>query len=326
MKLSTTKKLAAAAAATALLLTSACGSGDDGGDGGLTQVTVGILPTVDLAPLQYAIDEGLFEEHGLEVTTRVTSGGAEAIPALMAGDVDFIFTSYIPVLLARQADLDVVIASGSHSNTPGEASPSGVWVSGDSPAQSLADLEGATIAVNSLGSVAELLVVAAMDSIGVGRDDFDLLEIPFPDVPAALDQGRVDATWVAEPSRSTIIKNLSARFVGSPDDPAVLSAAAELQDVPMAGYAARGSEDAGLLEAFHSAMDEALGVLADDPGIARELAPEYTEIDAELLPDLAVSTFGPVEAADLERLQDLMVTYGLLDEPLEDIDEIVYQP
>lgn len=326
MTWSMTKKLAAAAAATTLLLgTAACG-GDAEGSDGLTEVTVGILPTVDLAPFMYAVDEGLFEEQGLDVTTRVVSGGAESIPALMAGDLDFIYTAYMPVLLGRQADLDIVIASGSHTNTASEDTPSGIWVAPDSDVQTMADLEGKTIAVNSLGSVAELLVVASLAELGLERGDYDLIEVPFPDVPAALDQGRVDAAWVAEPGRATIIENLDARFVGSEEDPSVISTSEVFQEFPMAGYGARGNEDPETLAAFRTAMDEALEIVAADPDIAREKATDYTEIPEELLANVAVSTFGQTSTEEMERLQDLMIEHGFLDGPVDGLDELVYQP
>lgn len=335
---STTKKLAATTAALTLVLgAAACGSsgsdtasgdsGNDSADGNeVREVTVGILPTVDLAPLMYAINEGLFEEHGLKVETRVTSGGSEAIPALQSGDVDFIFTSYIPVLMARQSGMDVIIASGSHSNTPGADAPSGVWTTGDSGIETMADLQGKTISVNALGSVAELLVVATMEELGFSSSDYSLLEIPFPEVPGALDQGRVDAAWVAEPSRTLIIKDLNGQFVGSAEDPQLMSVSETLKDFPIAGYGARGDEDPETLEAFHMAMSEAIDAVAAAPDIAREQAPEYTSIPEELLPELAVSTFGQVTGEDIERLQDLMVAQGMLDGPLDNVQDIVYTP
>ncbi|MET0930820.1 MAG: ABC transporter substrate-binding protein [Aeromicrobium sp.] len=327
MTWSRTKKIAAFVAATTMMLgTAACGSGDEKSADGLTEITVGILPTVDLAPFMYAIDEGLFEKRGLDVKTRVTSGGAEAIPALLAGDVDFIYTAYMPVLLGRQAGLDLTIASGSHTNTASKDSPSGIWVKPDSDIQTMADLKGKTVAVNSLGSVAELLVVASLDELGLERGDYDLVEIPFPDVPAALDQGRVDAAWVAEPGRATIIENLDARFVGSAEDPSVISTSDTFKDFPMAGYATRGNEDPKTLKAFHEAMAESLKILAADNDIARELAPDYTEIPEALLPTVAVSTFGQTSTAQMERLQDLMIEHGFLDGPIDDIDKLVYTP
>lgn len=326
MRSRTTRLIAAAAAAALVLTTAACGGDDAEGADGMRKITVGIVPTVDLAPFRYAIDEGLFEEQGLDVETRVTAGGAESIPALLAGDVDFIYTSYIPVLLAKQKGLPVMIATGSHTNTAGQDSPSGLWTRPDSGIETLADLEGKTISVNSLGSSAELMVVAAMEEIGLDRDDYEMLEVPFPEVAAALDQGNIDAGWVAEPGRATVLGELGGRFVGSAEDPTVMTTAAELQDMPMAGYGTRADEDPEVVEGFYTAMSEALEVVGEDPEIARDLAKKHLEIDDALVPQLAVSDFGPVAQEDLQRLADLMLEYGLVDEPIGDLDGLVYQP
>ena len=92
-----------------LLVLAACGSDDDGADGAvdeptdqaetegdgadpdadpdsgeLTTVSVGVLPIVDVAPLHLAIEEGFFEEEGLDLELVTVAGGAEAVPALLA--------------------------------------------------------------------------------------------------------------------------------------------------------------------------------------------------------------------------------------------------
>lgn len=327
MNLSAIKKLTATAAAATLMLgTAACGSGDSTDDEGRREITVGIVPTVDLAPLMYAVEQGYFEDEGLVVETRVTSGGAEAIPALVAGDLDVVFSAYTPILQARQRGLDVQVVSGSHFNDAAEYTPSGLWTQEDSDVETMSDLKGKTIAVNTLGSVAHLLVVASLDELGLSTDDYELLEVPFPDVPAALDQNRVDAAWVAEPSRARVITELNGRFVGSEEDPALTTTVEELQNMPMAGYAARGDEDDEVKEGFYTAMAKAMQEINDDPSIAIDLAPSYTEIPDELLENVAVSTFSQVEVEDLERLERLMVQYGLLDEASDNLDGSVYKP
>ena len=36
-------------------------------NGEIEKITLGVMPLVDLAPLHLGIDQGIFEEHGLEV-------------------------------------------------------------------------------------------------------------------------------------------------------------------------------------------------------------------------------------------------------------------
>lgn len=88
--------LVAAAAASLLVLTS-CGGGDeeapadsqqDAADGELTEVSIGVIPIVDVAPIYLGVQEGIFEEHGLDVDLTLAQGGAAIIPAVMSGDFD----------------------------------------------------------------------------------------------------------------------------------------------------------------------------------------------------------------------------------------------
>src|SRR5690625_7664445 len=77
------------AAAGALLLFTACGGGDEAAseddvaqDGQLTEVSIGVVPVVDVAPIYLGVQEGIFEDHGLDVDLTVAQGGAAIIPAV----------------------------------------------------------------------------------------------------------------------------------------------------------------------------------------------------------------------------------------------------
>lgn len=73
----------AAAAAAGLLVLTSCGGGEEapaGGDeaaqdGGLTEVSIGVIPIVDVAPIYLGVQEGIFEEHGLDVELTLAQGG-----------------------------------------------------------------------------------------------------------------------------------------------------------------------------------------------------------------------------------------------------------
>src|SRR5699024_10845760 len=79
-----------ATAATAALLLSACG-GNDGGDTGgeaggdtdeLREVTIGVLSIAPSVGVAYGIENGIFEEHGFDVTYEISSAGAAMLPAV----------------------------------------------------------------------------------------------------------------------------------------------------------------------------------------------------------------------------------------------------
>lgn len=326
-RMSMKKKLTAVAALTMAAALGACGSvGPSGEDGEMQEITMGLVPTVDAAPFMYAVNEGIMEKHGLDVEVRMTTGGAAAIPALVAGDFDFIYSAYTGLIQARQRGFEVIAVSGSHSSTTSETTPDGLWTNPDSGITSIDDLKGEVISVNTLGSFAHLMVLATLEDRGIDESEVDIIEVPFPDVPAALSQNRVAAAWVSEPSRARIINDLDAKFVGSVDDPTRMTTAEALQDMPVSGYAARADTDPEILQAFYEAMEESKAEFEGNDDLALEVASTYVDFPEELKEHIVVSDFGPVTVEDLTRLEDLMVQYGILSEASGTIEGSVYQP
>ena len=62
---------------------------DDAGSGEIRSVRVAALPIAETGALWAAIEEGIFEDHGIEVEVVPAQGGAQAIPALLSGDIQF---------------------------------------------------------------------------------------------------------------------------------------------------------------------------------------------------------------------------------------------
>ena len=60
-------------------------------------------------------------------------------------------------------------------------------------------LEGKTVSVNTLKNLPEVAVRNALEQAGVDPSTVKFVEIPFPDVPAALESKRVDAAFAVEP-------------------------------------------------------------------------------------------------------------------------------
>src|ERR671915_212006 len=52
-----------------------------------TQITFGIIPTPDYAPVRIAIDKGFFREEGLDVKTQDMGPGG-AVPGVVGGSLD----------------------------------------------------------------------------------------------------------------------------------------------------------------------------------------------------------------------------------------------
>ena len=63
----------------------------------------------------------------------------------------------------------------------------------------LKQLEGKKVSVNTLKNLPEVAVRNSLEKAGVDVSKVEFVEIPFPDVPAALEAKRVDAAFAVEP-------------------------------------------------------------------------------------------------------------------------------
>jgi len=81
----------------------------------------------------------------------------------------------------------------------GHRDGSTVIVRKDSPAKDLRDLRGKTFAIPSRYSNQNLVIRKLMQDQGLGPDEIKFIELPPPDMPAALAAGAIDAYFVGEP-------------------------------------------------------------------------------------------------------------------------------
>ena len=211
------KRILAIAGVFALTLgLGACG-GDDGGsaEGGLDKVTLSLPPASPSGVYQLGKNKGFFEEEGIDVELVVNQGGAAVIPGVVAGNPQFATSNVISLLTATDQGIPVkAIASGSADHAPPDPGMYGVVSPEGSDIVKTADLEGQTIAVNTLKGLGEFTVREAVANAGGDRDLVKFVEVPFPDMPAALKNNQVDAVWVPEPFLTQLTTDGTGQLVG----------------------------------------------------------------------------------------------------------------
>ncbi|NEK59457.1 ABC transporter substrate-binding protein [Geodermatophilus sabuli] len=311
--------LAAALSAGAVVAVSACGSGENSGSGdapaagdgggGTTALTLGYFPLVHTASAVHAAETGLFEENGLDVTLEQTAGGAQAIPSLVAGEYDITYANYTSGLLAAQQGLPIRIVAGNDVGADDHA----IMVRADATYQSAADLAGARIAVNNLQNVGTVAVNAVLEDAGVDIAGIELLELPYPEMAAALAAGDVDAIWQVEPFQAASLgaghRVLFPLFSGP------------VEDMPVAGWLTTeqyAQENPEVIEAFRASLAASISELDGDRERLVELVPTYTQVPAEVVEQVALPEWDA--EADVEQLQemaDLMLEYGIISEEFD---------
>ncbi|WP_319801273.1 ABC transporter substrate-binding protein [Arthrobacter sp. VKM Ac-2550] len=316
-------------AGASLVLLGACSSGtlsgadsgpaSGGAAAGLTEVTVGAIPIGDVAPIHLGKAKGFFEEEGLELTIENTTGGAVAVPGVVSGSFDFAFGNTVSLMVARDQGLDLkYVANGTTTAGGDEGDFAGVVVAEDSDIRAVTDLEGKTVSSNNLANIGDTAVRTAVDKAGGDGTKLTFVEVAFPDALAAVENGQVDAALILEPFLTPAIQS-GARVVSWPY-------AESHPNLDIGGYFTteqKIEQDPEMVEKFTAAMKKSMEYAQENPEEVREIIGTYTQIDKELLDEIALPRFTPEFHRDAaETLGEAALKYGTIDKA-PDLDALL---
>jgi NitT/TauT family transport system substrate-binding protein len=310
----------ALAALLFILLAAACGDEEGAGEAsGPTRLTVQDTAGVPSAFLEYGVQEGFFKERDLDVKVTPSQGGATVVPAVVSGDSDIAGSNLVSVLLAQGKDIPVkIVAPGTFVRGKRSQDFSAILVAGDGDIRSPKDLEGKTLAVNTLKNVAELAAKASLAKQAVDVSEIELAEVDFPDMNGALAEGRVDAAFQIEPFVSLALKEghrvIDRPYVGTKPGLQIGCYFTSEQ------YLSQNEE---VVERFREGVADTAGAIAEDPAAFREFLPEASEIP----PPAAQKAILPAwkaenDQASLDLTAELMERYGVVDEKPDTSDAV----
>lgn len=304
-------------AAPLLLAVTACSPSESAG--GDENVTVGIIPIVDVAPIYLGEKQGFFADRGIDLKLEAGQGGAAIVPGVTSGDFQFGFSNLTSLMSAQTEGLEVeAVAAGVASTGKSGEDFGAVVVPADSPIESAKDLPGHTVAVNTLNNIGDTTIRESIRTDGGDAKDVEFTEFGFPDMPAQLADGNVDAAWVVEPFL-TIAKEDGAEpiawnYVDIADD---LTVAAYFTTTEFA------EKDPDLVKRFTAAMEESLAYATEHPDAVRDILGEYADIDASIAEKITLPAWpSTINAESTKRLAELGVADGVLkSEP--DLDSLL---
>ena len=144
-----------------------------------------------LAAHELAQELGYFDGTGVTLKSLgYGSGGPESLMGLAGGSLDLGSAATAAVLNSIAGGNDFVIAYA--SNGINEEVQSIFYVLEDSPIQSIEDIAGKTIAVNTLGAHLDYTVREALHQKGLPKDAANLVVVPGPQLDQVLRAGQVD--------------------------------------------------------------------------------------------------------------------------------------
>lgn len=303
------------AAATTLVL-AACGGSDgsssgSSSDGGTTKISVGVIPTVDMAPLYLGIDKGFFREERLDVTPKTAEGGAAIVPAVVSGSDQIGYSNFVSLMTAADKGLPVVaLAPAASVGDDPEKDVAQVVVKKGSPIKDAKDLNGKTIALNSLKNLGEVVVRESVAKAGGDPDSLEFTELPYADMNAALEQGRVDAIWQLEPfltsAKADGAQRIVSTFVGA---------------VPSSTLGAYftttkyASENADVVERFGRAIAKSLEYASAHTDEVRTVVEKTLKVPAATAKTMNLPVWtAEMTEATVSPVGDLSKKYGLIEQ------------
>lgn len=312
------KTKALGAVTTVIVLAAAAGCGSDSsevpsGEGGLQEVTVGIIPIVDVAPIYLGDEQGFFEDHGIKLALESGQGGAAIVPGVVSGQFQFGFSNVTSLMIAREEGLPLKVVAPGSSSTGEDPDFSAVVVKDDSPIQSAKDLAGKTVAVNTLKNIGDTTIRESIRKDGGNPDDVEFVELALPDMPAAVANEQVDAAWVVEPFVA-ITQSEGDRVVA-------WNLVDTAPDLMIAGYFTSeelAESDPELVESFTAAIEESMEYADSHPDEVRDIVQTYTDIDAALIADVTLPKWpSAINEESTQTVADLAEKDGLLEEPAD---------
>jgi NitT/TauT family transport system substrate-binding protein len=287
--------------------------------GQVDKVNVGVIAIVDVAPIYLGKQKGFFTKHNIDLNLTPAQGGAVIVPGVISGQYQFGFSNVTSLVLAKSRNLPIKMVSNGVAST-GEIGKDfgGTVVKKDSPIKTAADLAGKTVAVNTLKNIGDTTVRATVRMAGGDPKAVKFVELAFPDMPAALAAGRVDATFVVEPFLTTL--------VGQGDRVVAWNYAEPAAAMTVAAYFASNeliAKNPDLVKRFQAALTESLAYADSHPDEVRGVLATYTKITPEIAAKLTLPKWPPtVNKASVQTLTDLAVGDGLI-EKAPDLDSLL---
>jgi NitT/TauT family transport system substrate-binding protein len=289
---------------------------------GTEEVVVGYIPIADCLQLYVAEAMGYFQQEGISIQKRPMKGGTAIAPAVESGDIQVGWSNTVSIIIAHAKGFDFTFVTPGALEEEGGHRTHSLLVPSNSQIKQIADLAGKVVAINTLGNVNELSIMALAEQYGIDMKTIRLVEIPFPDMEAALKNNSVDAALVAEPFVTLSVMHGSAR---------VLEASAHKafgDRFMIASWFVKKSwieKNPAKAEGFARAIAKASDYITGHPKEVSEHLLTATKLSADLVGKISLPAYSPsYDLADLQKLIDMAAKHKFINAPFP-AKEIVYQ-
>lgn len=333
-------------AVTAMLLLSACGKTEEKETAGevknstaesntavsetskdtLTKVTLNeVAHSIFYAPMYVAIEEGYFEEEGIQIDLVCGFGADKVMTAVLSGEADIGFMgSESSIYTYNEGANDYVVNFAQLTQRAGnflvarEEMPEFTW----------ADLKGKLVLGGRKGGMPEMVFEYILKEQGIDpMADLEINQsIDFGSTAAAFSEGQGDFTVEFEPGATTLESEQKGYVVASLGE--------DSGYVPYTAYSAKQSymeEHPDIIQGFTNALQKGMDyVQAHSPEeISQVIEPQFPETDLDTITTIVTRYYEQdtwkenliFEQSSFELLQDILESAGELEQraPYEDL-------
>lgn len=272
-------------------------------------------------PLLLAEQEGYFDEVGLDVEIKAGGPPQDNLAQAVGGSADIIAAAWDTMVISTAEGMPVEVVAG-NSVVSDSVDTSGVVVRADSGIETLADLEGKTVAFDSIGAGGTSEFNTALTEAGVDPTTVELVAIPYASMQASLENGQVDAVFPSDPFYQQIAEVDANTVIANP-------VRETRSGVPITLWAATSEwldENPETASAFVEALDRGIEFYSDSANldavlaVRAEVSQQPVENVSTSLPEMQSAIDGVATAAAIQQLIDA----GKVEDPLG-VDEIVWE-
>jgi NitT/TauT family transport system substrate-binding protein len=303
-------------------LASGCHASGTATSGASGAFTVAVVPGIDNAPLRVAVQEGLFRQHGLDVTIKDYPSLSAELHALTSGQVQIAAGDYTgffyeqatggaPLRLVADGDdaaadsIAILTLPSSGITTPQQLSgqPGGVATL---PAQVIP--YSATIPYD----IQTLAAEEVLQNDGVSPSSVSWTQMPAKDMIGALRTGQVKAILATEPYILQAEEQLGAVEV-------VNASSGVTSGLPLSGYFSLGSyanAHSANVRAFQQALNQAQSDSAQR-GLVQAVLPQLTGMSKGDAAQVTLDTYpASLNVGQVQRVATLMYDSAMIRNPV----------
>jgi NitT/TauT family transport system substrate-binding protein len=159
----------------------------------LAPLNVAAIPSDISGSAYYAADNGYFKQGGLAATFLALANGPAIASAVLGGSADVGYSNVVSLAIAHGRGFPVTILFPANLHVHAAPTAGLLAVKATSPIRSAKDLSGKTMAVIGLNNIADIAARAWIDEGGGDSKSVKSVELPFSEMKAALETGRIDA-------------------------------------------------------------------------------------------------------------------------------------